>query len=273
MISARSGSAALTVRRLRTKADNRIVARRRDDFIARTFRETGCYIKSRRGGGGEGSLQVGQADLLGQHRVFGQQALVECLGVTLVGLIGAGCGAAVFDRLGHSVNQLDHQFRVLGLQIVFLRRIAFQIVQLNQWQFRIFFGVVWAGSAPAAGTGAEGEFPFATPDGERAVDGVVDGERPSPGIRLAKQRRQKRERILGGVVRKFFAVANDVVERGEQVGGADGLGGNGAGLDLGRPADEERRAVAALEYVGLVTAPIGVGLVALLDEARDLGLR
>ena len=122
---------------------------------------------------------------------------------------------------------------------------------MNHWQVRIFFGVVRAGRAPSAGAGAEGELPFAAPDGERSVDGVVNGERPRLGIRLAKQGGQKRKRILGGVVGKFFAIADYVVQCCKQIGGADGLGGNGAGLDLGRPADEERRAVAALEYVGL----------------------
>ena len=107
--------------------------------------------------------------------------------MTVVGLFFAGGGAAIFDRLGQGFHEVAHQLRELGLQIVFLAGIALKIVKLNQGQVGIFLGVVWPGGAPATGAGAEREFPLAAPDGERAIDRVVDGERPRFGIRLAKQ--------------------------------------------------------------------------------------
>ena len=122
--------------------------------------------------------------------------------MAFVGLDWAGSGAAVFDRLGEGGDEILHQFRALGLQVVLLGGIGVQVVQLQRWQGFVFLCGGRLGGAPAAGAGAEGEFPFAAADGERAVDRVVNGERPPLGLRLAKQGREEGKRILvngGGV--------------------------------------------------------------------------
>ena len=98
----------------------------------------------------------------------------------------------------------------------------------------------------------------------------MDGERSRLGIRLAKQRGKEGEGILGGVGREFFSIADNFIQSGKQVGGAEDLVGGGAGLDLGRPTNEERRAVTALENVGLVPTPVAVRLVGLLNKVGNL---
>ena len=80
---------------------------------------------------------------------------------------------------------------MLGLQVFLLCGIVCEIVQLNQRQLGVLFCVVGTRGAPATGAGAEGELPLAAPDGKRAVDRVVNRERPCLRFRLAKQRGQK----------------------------------------------------------------------------------
>ena len=50
-----------------------------------------------------------------------------------------------------------------------------------------------------------------------------------------------------------------------EVSGANSFAGGGAGFHFAGPADEEGGAVPALKNIGLVAAPVGVGLVALGD--------
>ena len=82
---------------------------------------------------------------------------------------------------------------------------------------------------------------------------------------------QKAEGIFGSADRNGFALAKEVGKRGEKVGGANGLGGSGAGFHPAGPAHEEGHAMTAFVDVGLVTAPVGVGLVAFFHEVRNRG--
>ena len=112
--------------------------------------------------------------------------MAESVGVAFVGLNWAGGSSTIFDSSGQGGDEILHHFGVLGLQVVLLGGIGVQVVQLHRWQGLIFLGCSRLGVTPAAGTGAEGEFPFAAADGERAVDRVVDGERSPLGLCLVK---------------------------------------------------------------------------------------
>ena len=145
--------------------------------------------------------------------------------MSFIGLNLAGGGAAVFDRLGQGGDKVLYKFRALGLQVGRFGRVFFQIVQLYGGQLRVLFCRCWLGSTPSAGAGAEGKFPFAVTNGERAVDRVMNGERPLLGLRLAKQCGQEGKRILSGVSRDGVALAEHVGDGGEEIGGAYGLVG------------------------------------------------
>ena len=130
-----------------------------------------------------------------------------------------------------------HQFGVIGLQVVLLGGIGVQVIQLQRWQGLVFYGGSRLGGAPAPGTGAEGEFLFAAADGERAVNRVVDGEQSLHGLRLVKQGREERKRILGGVGRDGFTLAEHIGERGEEIRRAYGLAGGGTDCNIVWPSD------------------------------------
>ena len=159
-------------------------------------------------------------------------------------------------------------------QVGFFGRIGFEVVELHEGESFAFECGGGLGAAPAAGAGAESELPRAAPDGEGAVDGMVDSEgAPCLAIGLATQGGEEGKGIFAGAGGDCVALAKDVGEGRVEVSGANSFAGGGAGFHFAGPADEEGGAVAAFKNVGFVAAPMGVGLVALGDELGDFGGR
>jgi hypothetical protein len=89
-------------------------------------------------------------------------------------------------------------------RLVFSPMSVVQIVELRVGQtFLAWAAGPWI--APAAGTGAEFEFPVAFPNGEAAVDGVMNDALAHRLARLTEQGREEAEAVLSGVVGKFDA--------------------------------------------------------------------
>ena len=125
--------------------------------------------------------------------------------------------ATYFSR--SAVRRCD-DLRVLVLDVGRLADVGLQVVQLHRRQ-AAFGGAAGTRSAPAAGTGAQFELPRPLPDGERAVDRMVDDGLAQRTLGRAQQRGQDAHAVLAGVAGKRNV--QDVRARGQQVGEADQL--------------------------------------------------
>ena len=95
-----------------------------------------------------------------------------------VGLLWAGVGTAGADSGGELGDEFLDELRFLSIQVGLFAGIVGQIEELHRRQFLILQRLRGARRTPTAGARAEDEFPRAATDGEGAVDGMMDGERP-----------------------------------------------------------------------------------------------
>ena len=185
----------------------------------------------------------------------------------VVGLIGAGGGAALGDGGFEGGFHGGNAVGVVGDEVLGFTGVGFEVVELEVGQAG---GVVFAGAwgAPAAGAGAEGEFPFAVADGEAAVDGLAD-EAGADGLGVgAEEGGEEADAVFagGGGEGDFEEVGEGV----DEVELADELVADGSGFHFGGPAGDEGDAMAAFVEVGFVAAVDVAGVVIGGEEFVDV---
>ena len=183
--------------------------------------------------------------------------------IALVFLVRSGGGTAALDVVSHECGQFFDEFRLLIDEIVRFTAIFGQVVELVMGQ-AFHIGAAGSGITPAAGTGAESEFPIAFADSEGAVDGMVDNRFAEGRLIFPGQGGENADTVFAGIV--GIVGPNHISAGGEQVGGADDLVAPGAGFHFGWPLSDEGDAVTTLVDVRFVSAEVEMGLMTVLSH-------
>ena len=178
----------------------------------------------------------------------------------------AGGAAAVGDILFKQCGQACHDFGMLRLHVVVLAEVAGQVVELDARQ-SLCLGAARFRVAPTAGIAGEDELPIPLADRERAEDRTVDDRLAQGFVRARLQRGKHVDAVLRRRIGQMFA--QDRRTGGEQIRLGNDLVTGGAGLDLGRPAHDERDVVAAFPDIGFRAAEQVIRIVPLFQQSRE----